>query len=98
MTTGMGFTEAERIRWALDGGHDKLLDSVTGSELVARRKTQITAAVDQLIAEAEREGNSRLLYELRRVLPAYLRRRDLDAMIDPLMARVYRALPPGQAA
>ena len=90
--------EHEHVQVALNRAHAEVLDCVTAGEVTARRKVQIAAAVDQLIDEAEREGNSRLLYELRRVLPAYLRRRDLDAMVDPLMARVYRALPPGQAA
>ena len=90
--------EREYVQTALNQAHAEVLDSTTAGEVTARRKTQIEAAVDQLIAEAEREGSSRVLYELHRVLPTFLRRRGLDAMIEPLMARVYRALPPGQAA
>ena len=99
MTTGMGFTESERVRWALNGGHDRLLNPLTGNrqtadEHVARRRAQIEAAVDQLVAEATNERNQRLLTELRRRLPNYLRRHGLDARIDALLARVPVALPP----
>ena len=84
--------EHEHVQVTLNQAHADVLNSMPGADGTARRRAQIVAAVDRLIADAERENNPRLLAELRQALPAFLRHRGLDTMIAPLLLRC--ALPP----